>query len=40
MHSRGRLGLASVIPILGLLAYGLTRDPNAVESPLLERCRP
>lgn len=25
---------ASAIPLLGLLAYGLTRDPNIIESPL------
>ena len=25
---------ASIVPFLGLLAYGLTRDPNIIESPL------
>lgn len=25
---------ASAVPFLGLLAYGLTRDPNTIESPL------
>jgi cytochrome c biogenesis protein CcmG/thiol:disulfide interchange protein DsbE len=25
---------ASVVPLIGLLAYGLTRDPNIIESPL------
>jgi cytochrome c biogenesis protein CcmG/thiol:disulfide interchange protein DsbE len=25
---------ASILPVLGLLAYGLTRDPNIIESPL------
>ncbi len=40
MSWRGWLGLASVVPILGLLAYGMTRDPSAVESPLLGRPAP
>ncbi len=25
---------ASIVPVLGLLAYGLTRDPNIIDSPL------
>jgi cytochrome c biogenesis protein CcmG/thiol:disulfide interchange protein DsbE len=28
---------ASIVPVLGLLAYGLTRDPNIIESPLRGR---
>ncbi|NIW36061.1 MAG: redoxin domain-containing protein [Gemmatimonadetes bacterium] len=31
---------ASIVPILGLLAYGLTRDPNIIESPLPGRVAP
>lgn len=31
---------ASIVPFLGLLAYGLTRDPNIIESPLPGRPAP
>ncbi len=40
MNWRGVLWLASTVPILGLLAYGLTRDPNIIESPLVGRPAP
>ncbi len=40
MNWRGLFGLASVVPILGILTYGLTRDPNTIDSPLLGRSAP
>ncbi len=40
MRLRKLIWPASMVPILGLLAYGLTRDPNIIESPLPGRPAP
>lgn len=40
MNWKKLLWPASAVPFLGLLAYGLTRDPNAIASPLTGRPAP
>jgi len=37
MWKRLVIGLGVVVPILALLAYGFTRDPRAIPSPLIAR---
>lgn len=37
---RALLGLAAVFPVIALLAYGMSRDPKAIDSPLPGRAAP
>src|SRR5262249_51936846 len=37
MWKRLAVGLALILPILALLAYGFTRDPRVIPSPLIAR---